>query len=290
MALKVNSMKKIAGLPCLVLALAVLCSVDSSAQSVYVANESLQQLDLVNLNTGAINILFSTVSMGGKPDSVILNSQGQLIYTMTNIGLLCLFDPATGTNKVLASGLSYPRDLVFDPGTQNSLLIALYARGQIARYNMLTGTVTILTKNLGTADGLAYDPAGDLFVVANHNKVCQIDPALGTVLKCIVLEPHLKVNGGDGITYDPYSGHLWVSHCGSQGNGLIELSTNLSSMTWFQSGNILVPDGIVPDGKGNLFIGAGLRRVVEYNIPTDTITKAVLVRGVDDIALIPGTF
>jgi hypothetical protein len=265
-------------------------SASSWAQSVYVANESKQQLDLVNLNTGVINVLFSTVAMGGKPDSVILNSNGQLIYTMTNIGLLCMYDPLTGQNTVLASGLSYPRDLVFDPGTENSLLIALYARGQIARFDMLTGTVTILTKYLGTADGLAYDPAGDLFVVANHNKVCQINPVVGTVLKCIVLEPHYRVNGGDGMTYDPYSGHLWVSHVGTLGNGLIELSTDLSTMTWFQSGNILVPDGIVPDGYGNLFIGAGLHNVVEYNIPTDTITKSVLVKGVDDVALVPGTY
>lgn len=270
--------------------LTVLLSAGSWAQSVYVANESKQQLDLVNLNTGSINILFSTVAMGGKPDSVILNSQGQLIYTMTNIGLLCMFDPVTGINTVLASGLSYPRDLVFDPGTENTLLIALYARGQIARFNMITGTVTLLTTKLGTADGLAYDPAGELFVVANHNKVCQIDPVLGTVLKCIVLEPHYKVNGGDGITYDSYTGQLWVSHVGTLGNGLIELSTDLTTMTWFQSGHILVPDGIVSDGSGNLFIGAGLHNVVEYNIPTDSITKSVLVKGVDDVALVPGTF
>lgn len=268
----------------------LLLPICSSAQMLYATGEYTKQLDLVNMVTGQVSVVYSMAGIGAKPDSLLLNSQGQIIYTVTNLGLLGMYDTGTGINTVLASGLSYPRDLVFDFGTENSLLIANYARGQILRYNMITGTVSILAKNLGSTDGLAYDAAGNLFVVAHHNKVCQIDPTLGTVLNCIVIEPAYKVNGADGLTYDPYSGQLWATHIGTIGNGLMEIPTDLSSVTFFQTGNIHTPDGVQPDGYGNLYIGATLQHIVVYNIPTDTITKSVYCKSVDDIALIPGTY
>jgi hypothetical protein len=52
-------------------------------------------------------------------------------------------------------------------------------------------------------------------------------------------------------------------------------------------GNLPTPDGIVSDGNGNLYIGVNLAKAVEYNIPTDTITKSVRVKSVDDVALVP---
>ncbi len=96
------------------------------------------------------------------------------------------------------------------------------------------------------------------------------------------------------MVYDPYSGQLWISHDGSDdANDLIEVPTDLSSFSLFQTGQIPVPDGIVSDGKGNLYIGAGLQRLVVYNIPSDTLAQSfpnsLLVPGIDSLALIPGT-
>ena len=75
------------------------------------------------------------------------------------------------------------------------------------------------------------------------------------------------------------------------GNGLIEVRTDLSpsGVKRFQTGNINAPDGIKSDGKGNLYIGA-LWTAVEYNIPTDTITRRFVVKGADGVALVPGTY
>jgi hypothetical protein len=226
--------------------------------------------------------------MSGRPDSLILNAQGQIIYSITNLHEVWLFDPNTGANTLLAGNVGYPRDLVIEPGG-STMLIAQYAPGQIARYTFATSALTILASNLGTVDGVTYDPNGHLFAVVDHNQVCQIDPVAGTLLKCIVLEPSNLTNGGDGMTYDSYSGQLCVSHVGTEGNGLIELPTDLSKATWFQTGNINVPDGIVSDGQGDLFIGAGLQNVLEYDIASDAIVKSVSAFGVDDIVLIPGT-
>jgi len=258
----------------------------SAAQQLYFTSESGQNIGLVNWPAGTVQTLLTT---SGKPDSLVLNANGQIIYSMPSAGQVWLFDPSTGSNTMLAGGLKYPRDMVIEPGGQ-TMLIGFYSPGGIVRYNFATGAVTTLSKKLGNVDGLAYDANGDLFAVDGHNQVCQIDPVAGTVLKCIVLEPHHGVNGGDGMVYDSYTGQLWVSHDGQIGNGLIEIPTDLSSFTLYQTGHILVPDGLASDGQGNLYIGAGLRSIVQYNIPTDTIVKSVKAHGVDGCVLIPGTY
>jgi hypothetical protein len=282
-------MFRLSRLQVLAFVIVLCCASISGAQELYYTSEPGESLDLLNFSTGSSSLLASTASISGKPDSLILNSKGQILYSIPNLGQVWLFDPTTSSNTLLVTGLSYPRDMVIEPG-EMTMLISLNARGQIARYNFVTGAVTLLIKGLGSTDGLAYAPNGDLFAVVGRNRVCQIDPVKGVLLKCITLEAHYKTNGGDGMTYDPYSRQLWVSHDGTMGNGLIEIPTDLSSDTWFQTGKILVPDGIVSDGNGNLFIGAGLHTVVEYNIPTNTIVKSVLAPGVDDVVLIPGTY
>jgi DNA-binding beta-propeller fold protein YncE len=267
--------------------LAFICS--SVGQEVYYTSEPGESINLLNLSTHVNQKLLSTASISGKLDSLILNAQGQLIYSIPGLGQIWLFDPVTLSNTLLVGGISYPRDMVIEPGG-TTMLISLNAQGKIARYNFMTGAVTLLSKNLGSTDGIVYAPNGDLYVVVARNTVCQMDPVLGTKIKCITLEPHYKTNGGDGMVYDPYSGQLWVSHDGTLGNGLIEIPLDLSTFTLFQTGKIAVPDGIVSDAKGNLYIGAGLSNVVVYNIPTDTIVKTVKAPGIDDLVLVPGTF
>ncbi len=293
-------MKKLWQAGLLSAAISVALVAGATAQQVYATNEGGTQLDLVTLPKGTITNLFTTP---GKPDSILLNPQGQIIYSMSPQGTVAIFDPTTGANTILLSGLKSPRDLIFDPGSTTSMLISEYSTGTIIRYNFVTGTYAVLAKKLGSVDGLAYDPQGDLFAVAAHNTVVQLDPNTGAVLKTLVLETHYKVNGGDGMVYDPYSQQLWVSHdgadptTGAKESGFFEIPTDLSGFTLFQDGTLLnksiaipVPDGIVSDSKGNLYIGAGLHRLVVYNIPTDTVTLNPVVPGIDSLVLVPGTF
>jgi len=277
-------------------------AVSSPAQQFYATGEAAGQIDLVDLPNKTVTPIYTA---GGEPDSILINSQGQLIYDLSHDGILALYDPATKINTVLYTGLKSPRDLVFDVPTAcnpnanaNTMLLSEYSIGQIIRYDFTTGSVTKLGAQLGSpttgfsVDGLAYDLQGNLFAVANHNTVVQLDPCTGSILKTLVLEPHYKVNGGDGMVFDPYSGQLWISHDGTDNaNGLIEVPTDLSSFALFQTGQIAVPDGIVSDGKGNLYIGAGLQRLMVYNIPTDTLAQpqanALVVPGIDSLALIP---
>ena len=258
------------------------------AVNLYATGEASQLLQEVNMTTGVVTVLANLTT---RPDSVILDSQGRLLYTTggSGIGTVSMYDPSSKVNSVIMSGLTYPRDLIFDPG-QTSLLVSNFGLGQILRLNMSTGAVTTLLTGQGTVDGLAYDPAGQLFAVVNHHtQIVQLDPTSGAILKTltVVTDQTVGYYGLDGLTYDSYTGDLWVSDVGTGANCLVEVPTDLSGFTLFQVGNFSSPDGIISDGHGNLFVGAGLVTVIEYNIPTNTITKRVKVSSVDDITLVP---
>lgn len=273
----------------LVFTLVLLITFSSSAQQIYVANEPLESLQLLDLNTSRVTTLYK---VGARLDDLILNSAGQLIYSAPSSGTVYLYDPNTGQNTTLVSGLKYARDLAIEPGGQ-TMLIAIYSPGAIVRFNFATGTTTVLTKKLGSCDGIAYDPYGNLYAVANHNTIVQINPVTGAILNTLVLEPHYKVNGGDGLTYDSYSGSLWTTHNGTTGYGLVQIpvtSAGLgSSSSLYLTPTVRAPDGIKSDGKGNLYIGA-IWTVAVYNIPTNTVTKNIAVKGADGVSLVPGTY
>jgi len=268
------------------IALILLVAPRSWSQNLYATSETAQQLLEVNMSTGTTTVLFNTAS---TLDSLIVDSMGRILYTTSKVGTVSIFDPKTGANSVIVAGLSYPRDLVFDPG-QASILVSNFGKGEIDRVNLVTGALTPLLKKQGTVDGLAYDSQGHLFAVVNHHtQIVQIDPNSGAILnKLTVVTNHtISWYGLDGLTYDPYTGHLWATDVGAGANCLVEIPTDLSGFTLFQVGNLPGPDGIVSDGDGNLYVGVNAARAVEYNIPTDTITKSVKVKSIDDIALVP---
>jgi sugar lactone lactonase YvrE len=264
-----------------------------AAQQLYITNEPKSTLELLNVSTGVLTTLYD---IGGKPDDLTLNAEGQLLYSIPVAGTVDLYDPVSGINSVLVSGVTNARDLFVEPGGK-TMLIAIYAPGKILRYNFSTKETVTLTTKLGTCDGIAYDPFGNLYAVANHNTIVQINPVSGAVVNTLVLEPHVGVNGGDGLTYDSYSGSLWATHDGTTGKGLLQIPVSAAGFTEAGFTSFLftkaltgsAPDGIKSDGKGNLYIGA-IQTAFVYHIPTNTITKSIVVAGADGVSLVPGTY
>jgi DNA-binding beta-propeller fold protein YncE len=269
--------------------LAVFLSVNAPAwsQVLYATNEPGQQLAKLDFGAMTVSILYN---IAARPDSLVVNSLGQIIYSLGNTGTIDLYDPSTGSNTILASGFTHPRDLVFDPG-QNSLLVANFGKGEIDRLNLITGTWTPLTKLLKTVDGLAYDGQGNLFAVVNkHTQIAQIDPITGIVLKRLTVVTNQLYGwwGLDGLTFDPYTGQLWAADVGTPYNCLVEIPTDLSSFTLFQQGKLSNPDGLVADGNGSIFVSSA-GNVYHYNIATDQLLTKLKLRGVDDVAMVPGS-
>jgi sugar lactone lactonase YvrE len=277
--------------PIFVFSMVLLAALVSFAQQVYISNEPKQSLQLLNLSEQPAT-LTTLYTAAGKLDDLIVNSAGQLIYTIPSLGQVDLYDPSTGQNTILTSGIKNARDLFIEPGGK-TLLIASYSRGEIYRFNFSTGALTVLAQKLKTCDGIAYDPYGNLYAVANHNTIVQVDPVSGNVLNTLVLEPHNAINGGDGLTYDRYSGSLWATHDGTTGIGVLQIPVTAAGLgttfSLFVTPTLQgsAPDGIKSDGLGNLYIGAIWSATV-YNIPTNSITKKVIVKGADGIALVPG--
>ena len=271
-----------------------------SAQQLYITNEGHGDIELWNLSTNTLSTLY-TIGVGANfnPDDLILNSAGQLIYSIPKTGNVNLYDPVAGTNTTLATGIGAARDLAIEPGGQTMLIAKYSGPAEIVRYNFALGTWSIFvpkTAKLGTCDGIAYDEYGNLYAFANHNTIVQINPATGAIMATLVLEPHSGINGGDGLTYDSPTKSLWGTHNGTLGGGVLQIPVSPSGFASTNPGFTFYPtpgignlDGIKSDGKGNLYIGAIWSAIV-YNIPTNTITHSITVKGADGVSLVPGTY
>jgi hypothetical protein len=277
---------------------AVLSSAQQVAQ-IYISNESQKNLEQLNLVTGQITVLYN---IGAAPDDMTLNSAGQLIYSVPNLGTVYLYDPTTGQNSVLVSGILGARDLAIEPGGQTMLISKYAAPAQIWRYSFLTHTASVFfpkTAGITAFDGITYDAYGNLYAVASHNTIIQIDPVTAKIKNKLVMEPHSGINGGDGLTYDSYTNSLWATHDGKYsplGFGLVQIPVQRSGFvstspgfTYYSLNQIGNMDGIKSDGKGNLYVGAIWTAIV-YNIPTNTVLYKRVVKGADGVYPVPGTY
>jgi streptogramin lyase len=275
-----------------------LAAFSSSAQQLYITNEGHADIQLLNLNTSALSVIY-TIGVGKdfNPDDLTLNAAGQLIYSVPVTGNVNLYDPKAGTNTLLTN-VRGARDLEIEPGGATMLIAGNAAPAEIVRYTFATGQTSVLfpkTKGITNMNGISYDNFGNLYAIMNRNTVVQLNPTTGAVISTLVLEPLDGVNGGDGLTFDTYTGALWASHDGKNlGTGLIEIPVQASGFT--PSGYYFYPlpaignvDGIKSDGKGNLYVAA-IHTTLEYNIPTQKMTRNLVTDGADGVSLVPGTY
>jgi sugar lactone lactonase YvrE len=279
-----------------VLVLTGTISATAQLAQVYAAAEGPEELVQYDYATGHETILYNTV---GRPDDLIVNSAGQLIYSVPTQGTVNLFDPTSGINTVLTN-IGGARDLIITPDGQNLMIAKVADPPSIYEYNFASGETTVFfpkTKGITSMDGLAFDVYGNFYAVASKNTIIQLNPQTGAILNTLVIEPHSGVNGADGLTYDSYSNSLWATHCGKiWGGGLLQIPVLPSGFasaspgfTFYPFTGIAAPDGIKSDGQGNLYIGAIWTAPV-YNIPTNAVVTNPTVKGSDGVALVPGTY
>jgi streptogramin lyase len=277
----------------------VAASFSASAQElaqIYISNEWAESIQQLNLNTGELTTLYN---IGGQPDDCTLGPNGSVIYDVPNAGTVNMFDPATGVNTVLVTGITGTRDLTFEPGGQSLLISKVAGPPEIYRYSFVTNTATVFfpkTKGITSFSGTAYDAYGNLYAIASFNTIIQINPVTGAIIATLTLQPHNGGAGADGMTYDSSSNSLWATTVGSSVNGwgLVQIPVQQSgfvsptNFTYYHLG-IGAVDGIKSDGNGNLYIGA-IHTAMVYNIPSGTVTKNIVTKGADGVALVPGTF
>jgi hypothetical protein len=243
---------------------------------------------LVNTSTNATSVVLHTAS---APDTLIFDTHGNIVYTTVGSNsAVNVFDPSTGVNHVLATGFAQARDLALEPGG-SSVLVSDFLGNEIDRVNLNTGAMTVLA-NVTRPDGITYDNSGDLFAVINRSgpnqSIVQINPTTGSIIKTLSLSG--ITNNADGITFDPFTGNLWVGYNDGSG-GVIEIPTSLSGATVFSSGGTTFADGLEADGQGHLFIAnvfSNPSQIAEFNITTGAFTQLTPVAAIDDLAPIVG--
>jgi hypothetical protein len=174
---------------------------------------------------------------------------------------------------------NFVQDLALEPGG-TSVLVSTTDNGQIFRIDLGTNAVSLVSSPGAGLRGITYDNAGNLFAVVTGNVVEQIDPTTGAVLNS------LAVGGGtDGITFDPFTGNLFVA----QGSNILELPTSLASTTSFTCGVCSFIDGLESDGNGNIDLAdSSAGNIAQYNITGNTFAVVAGTPGIDDLAPVTG--
>jgi len=252
-----------------------------------------------DITTNTIAVL--TNSADGAPiDSVMFINPTTILYS-TEPGLgpggsidkfTCSMFAANGTcggvstNTVLSTGsglFNEPADMVLDP-SMTTFLVANDMNNQIDRVNVATGVATLVRDFGMRTDGLAYDNAGNLFVVLNQNTVAQINPTTGATIKTIG-----GLNMADGLSYNTTNNTLYV---GSDGGGFYTINDALTTSTFTNVNNFVI-DGlasvVAPNGHVLVYLIQRGVNALQYDATTGAITQTSPgIAGADDIA--PPTF
>ncbi len=247
-------------------------------------------------NNEIVKVVGSTVTpvtAAANPDSLIFTPSGNIVFTgnvsVPNMGTINVYNGSTTT--VLATGLNSPQDIALIPAGFNAdagkVLVADTNNGRIVTQSLTGGPYTVFatgltnsTTTLGVT-GLTFDTANHLFAV-NGKTLLEFNGA-GTQIGSLTLP-----FGGDGITYDPVTGNLFVSTTG----GVMKVPTSLAGETTFLMSGANVGDrvdGVESDGMGNLFMAdTATAQIVQFNIATSTFTLETSVPTIDDLAPVVG--
>ncbi|MGA2442644.1 MAG: PEP-CTERM sorting domain-containing protein [Tepidisphaeraceae bacterium] len=255
----------------------------AQAVTIYATSYEGQAIYKCDTVTNTNTLVHSTAS-AGNPDSLLFDPAGRIIYSATANGTIHSYNPVGNLDTTLAFA-SNPVDLALDP-SGTTFLVSDIGSPSLTRIPVAGGAPTLLVN--GSYDGgIAYANA-NLFAIANHTEVDQLNPTTGALLNSSIPNALLDL---DGMTYDPLTQHLWATDLNN--GSLVEfdpaaLTYSVHALPSYFGGS-LEPDGIISDGAGTLYFASRKAfSIYSYDIATATITAHNQVFGVDDLAPIIG--
>jgi len=175
----------------------------------------------VNMASGVLSDP-RVLSPGFAPSGFSFSPTDGLLYiidaTLSSNSKLYTVDPITGvTNLVGPTGLTFliEGDLDFDPNSPNALYGVQGGGGGLFILNTATGAANLLGTPSGSGDisSLAFDPAGDLYVIdagTSPKQIHRLNKLNGQILSSAVLSPDPTTAASlVGMDFDPSSGKLF---------------------------------------------------------------------------------
>jgi len=206
---------------------------------------------VVDATCSAATTDFVTGLPSAGPDSIVFDHHGHVVISNPDVETLTLADATTGAiinahlnDPTVNGGILFPQtaDLAMDPNSDNVWAIG-YGNGGIATVNSQTGATHIFADFGHPLGGIAFSTSGRLFVSTHDGYVFELDPMTGAVLDTLSVGGFL-----DGMSYDSYSGRLFISGC----SGFCEVAVTPSLS--FVASRVLPysSDGVSANGKGQV--------------------------------------
>ena len=232
---------------------------------------------------------FVTGLPGGGPDSAVFDHAGDLLVSNPDVGTITSLKATTGAvinPQVNATLLTTVADMALDPQSNTLWAIEYNASGASAIASVALSDGTTTSSNPSSISGLGgiiFNGSGSrLFVTSHSGAVDEISRTDGHLIRS------LAVSGPDGMTFDPASGHLFMSGCG----GLCEVAIGTDSsptLTLFKSYTGFASDGITADGKGDIGGATGTCCLSLIKLSTGVVTTiSSNIPSADDVAPLVG--
>jgi hypothetical protein len=271
----------------------------ASADFLYASDLNQAKIYKVDKDTG---VLLQTIPVSEPLDTLIFNNQGNIIYTgysVGGVGQVRMVNPSIGisSDTLLATIGNAAVDLALAPDGA-SVLATSQATGKIYQVSLTSpGQTPTAFGNGQYTGGIVFDSSGRLFAVSNSS-IVQLDPKTFNVIA-----RSGTLTGLDGLSFDPFTGNLFASsrtvNAVSGREGFYELSLNSASflsatlITSSSFSSTFDPDGLEPDGQGNLYLASeasrGDNKIYRYDITTGKLTTLTgVLPGLDDLAPLVG--
>ncbi len=257
----------------------------------YASDNSKAQIYKVDKTTGAV---LQTIPVAEPQDSLIFDGNNDIIYTAYAVGQVRMVNPEIGisSDTLLATIGHDDGDLTLTPDGK-SVLVTGRSNGTEYVVSLTNPGQTPTSFGSGQfTEGIVYDSSGRLFAVSN-SVIVELNPTTFTVMASSG-----PLSGLDGLSFDPFSGDLFASsrtvNAASGRAGFYELSLQPGSflqaklITSSAFPTTFIPDGLEPDGEGNLYLAAG--SIYRYDITTGKLTALTSpLPGLDDLVPLSGT-
>jgi YVTN family beta-propeller protein len=229
-------------------------AVDSANDQIFVTNEGVNNVSVLNGTTGAV---IASIPTPGDPWGITYDSDNGLIY-VADYHYVTIINGTTDTDFENLSVYSNSPGIAFDPDNRDVYVSDPGPYGTTDNLSIINGTTNTFVGSgveVGAFPlGVAVDPVTDRIYVANAGSD-NLTVINGSTNQVLSVAPD---TGTDPISvlYDPLTGDLYITNSGSNNLTAINGTTDQPASAGIPLASGSGPWGLALDGSnGDLFVG-----------------------------------